>query len=130
MGEQPYLGSSFVKSIDVVHGILGYHHVIHVIADDSNQFVVHSQGAARACLSAPRGHQGWHCEGCTYPGVLLGLPGSEWDFDEDDSADETLSSSMSHGANRLDSCWGSCALRDVLSEARGPEAECEPRIGR
>eukprot|EP00450_Noctiluca_scintillans_P010767 CAMPEP_0194488438 /NCGR_PEP_ID=MMETSP0253-20130528/8363_1 /TAXON_ID=2966 /ORGANISM="Noctiluca scintillans" /LENGTH=293 /DNA_ID=CAMNT_0039328803 /DNA_START=20 /DNA_END=898 /DNA_ORIENTATION=+ len=55
--------------------------------------------------------QSWHGEGCTYPGVLLGLPGSEWDFDEDDSADEALSSSMSQGANRLDSCWGSCALR-------------------
>jgi len=73
--------------------------------------------------------QSWHGEGCTYPGVLLGLPGSEWDFDEDDSADEALSSSMSQGANRLDSCWGSCALRDVLREARGPEAEVEPRIG-
>lgn len=77
----------------------------------------------------PEATQSWHGEGCTYPGVLLGLPGSEWDFDEDDSADETLSSSMSHGANRLDSCWGSCALRDVLREARGPEAEVEPRIG-
>ena len=44
-------GNPFVESFDVIHGslekltsrIAGYHHVIHMVADESNSCVFHSQ---------------------------------------------------------------------------------------